>query len=45
MAFSLTNQVILDEDYDENYEPTEQGKEHVGLFMRSRFYCILDIQH
>ena len=23
----VNNQVILDEDYDENYEPTEQGKE------------------
>ena len=28
---SFSDQQVLQEDYDENYEPTEEGKQHVAL--------------
>lgn len=28
---SFSDQQVLQEDYDENYEPTEEGKQHMDL--------------
>jgi len=40
--YQINDQTVLEEDYDENYQPTEEGQ-YLNVFSIGLTYCYCDV--